>query len=248
MPVVTHGIVFPMQSTLDGLLKAYKPEDAAITLVRRTKVLLLVGVSGAGKDTVKHRLLDTGAYHHIVSHTTRAPRMNHGIMEQDGVDYHFITVEQAAELLAKKAFIEAKVYSGNLYGTSVMEIQAAHDADRIAVTDLEVQGVVEYKRISESVAAVFLLPPSYDVWQKRLMQRYDGGVADEADIAKRMQTAKEELRHALDTEYFHFVINDTLPGTLRTVDGIAHHRMAPRREQKAEELARNLLKELEAKH
>jgi guanylate kinase len=236
-----------MQEQIQQKLASYKPSENAIRLVRSTKILLLVGVSGAGKDTIKHRLLETDSYHHIVSHTTRRPRANHGVMEQDGVDYHFISIEQAGDMLSRHEFIEAKMYSGNVYGTSVAEIETAHDASQIAVTDLEVQGVVEYKEISKSVVAVFMLPPDYEEWQARLKQRYDGGVVNEADINKRMHTARTELQHALDTDYFHFVINDDLETTLRTVDAIAHDQTALRREARAEKLARTLLDDLQAK-
>lgn len=212
-----------MDSELQKLVESYAIPAAAIELVRQTPVVLLVGISGAGKDTIKHRLLETGNYHHIVSHTTRALRTNAGVMEQDGREYHFISKEQAVEMIHRGEFIEAKMYSGNLYGTSVAEIQKAHDDGKIAITDLEVQGVAEYKEISSNVIAEFILPPSYNEWQRRLQARYGEKGGDPADIAKRMQTAIVELKEALERPYYHFVVNEELDEAVAAADSIAHH-------------------------
>src|ERR1017187_10625242 len=108
-----------MDTSLARKLAAYKPAPATAKLVKSTPILLLVGPTGAGKDSLKDKLLATGQYHHIVSHTTRPPRINHGVVEQDGREYHFIDQATAEKMLDNKALIEAKIYSGNLYGTSV---------------------------------------------------------------------------------------------------------------------------------
>lgn len=212
-----------MDAELAKLVQEYALPDTAKELVRSTRIVLLVGISGAGKDTIKHKLLETGKYHHIVSHTTRAPRENAGVLEQDGREYHFITKEQAAEMLRRGEFIEAKIYSGNVYGTSVAEIQKAHDDSKVAITDLEVQGVMEYKEISPEVIAEFILPPNYQEWQRRLRARYGEKGGDPADIAKRMQTAIVELTEALSKPYYHFVINENLDEAVKSADSIARH-------------------------
>lgn len=212
-----------MDAMLQELVDAYKLSPAAVELVRNTRIVLLVGVSGAGKDTIKHKLLETGRYHHIVSHTTRAPRENGGVMEQDGVEYHFITKEKAAEMLRNGEFIEAKKYGDNVYGTSIAEIQKAHDENKVAITDIEVQGVAEYKAISPAVIAEFILPPNYQEWQHRLYARYGKKGADPADIARRMQTAIFELKEALAQPYYHFIVNEDVDQAVRAADSIAHH-------------------------
>lgn len=208
---------------LQQLVDTYQISAEASKLVSETPVVLLVGVSGAGKDTIKHLLLKTGGYHHIVSHTTRAPRENGGVMERDGVEYYFINQKQAADMLRRGEFIEANFYSGNVYGTSVSEIQKAHDDRKIAITDLEVQGVADYKAISPTVIAEFILPPDYVEWQRRLHARYSAGGADPADLAKRMRTAIVELQESLDRPYYHYVVNENLDDAVAAADSIAHH-------------------------
>ena len=79
-----------LENNLENLIKNYQPNQAASDVVQRTKIVLLVGISGAGKDTVKRRLLEDNDFADIVSYTTRQPRQNAGVLETPGVVYHFI--------------------------------------------------------------------------------------------------------------------------------------------------------------
>ena len=215
-----------MDKSLIDKLSVYHPRSSAAELIKSTPILLLVGPTGAGKDALKDKLLKTGHYHHIISHTTRPPRVNHGIVEQDGREYHFIDQDTAARMLDEQAFIEAKVFSDNLYATSLDEIQAAHDQGKIALTDLEVQGVAEYKAFDRSVMAVFLLPPDFETWQARLQRRY-GDVVDFIDMRRRHETAVNELQQLLQTDYYMAVINDDLETAFTEVETIARSKTHP---------------------
>jgi guanylate kinase len=201
-------------------LADYQPAKSVVSLVKDTPIVFVVGFTGAGKDALKDVLLTTGKYHHIVSHTTRAPRVNRGVMEKDGEEYHFIDVDTAEKMIDNGAFVEAKIYSRNVYGTSAQEIQAAHDEHKIALTDIEVQGISEYKAIDEGIKAVFVLPPSFTVWQERLIKRY-GKDLNPYDYKRRMETALKELEQLLTTVHFVCVINDDLQTAAAEIDQLA---------------------------
>ncbi|MFA5004480.1 MAG: hypothetical protein WC498_04375 [Candidatus Saccharimonadales bacterium] len=229
-----------------GKLDHYTPSPAAIELVQRTPILLLVGIAGAGKDTIKHRLIDTGKYHHIVSHTTRAPRDNNGVLEQDGVEYHFVSFGQVASMVKHGQFVEAKVvHRDNVYGTSVAEIKAANNERKVAIADIEVQGVAEYKALSADVLAVFILPPTYEIWEERLRARY-GGNHNEAEIRQRMRTAVEELEHAMASDYYVFVVNEDLGKTVKLIDALARDHDAVLDDVEEKALARELVHRIQA--
>jgi guanylate kinase len=235
-----------MDTVLARKLSVYQPSPATAALVKQTPILLLVGPTGAGKDSLKDKLLETGGYHHIVSHTTRPPRINHGVIEQDGRDYLFIDKAAAGKMLDDQALIEAKIYSGNLYGTSVAEIQAAHDEGKIAMTDIEVQGVAEYKTLDPGVMAVFLLPPDFQTWQTRLQKRY-GDVVDAADYRLRLQTALEEIEQLLNTDYYVALINDDLEATLKKVQSITNSKTHPAEDDSAARaVAKQLAQDIQA--
>ena len=209
-----------VHARLKEKLEQYKPSQETIALVQQTPTLLLVGISGAGKDSITKELLKTSRYHLLVSYTTRTPRENDGVMERDGVEYHFITLEESERMVDAGLYVEANIYGSNVYGTGVDEIKTAHDAGKIAVTDMEVQGVDEYMHIGTNAKAVFILPPNYEIWQRRLAKRY-GDMMDQADFEKRMATALQEIEHALRTPYFSFVVNDSLADAVAQVDKIA---------------------------
>lgn len=212
-----------MNDTLEHMIKNYEPSEAAVELIHETKIALLVGISGAGKDTIKKELLKNPQFRDIVSHTTRAPRMNNGIAEVPDVDYHFIDMPVAEKMIAEKAFVEAKLVHGTVYGTSVDELKKSHDEGRIAITDIDVQGVAEYKDISQNVVALFILPPNYSTWRERLSRRYESDEAFQAEWDKRRKSAVDELTHALEVPYYHFIVNDELDRAVEVAGEIAAH-------------------------
>ena len=230
------------QTILDTIAK-YQPSLDRLSSLKQVPLLFIVGVSGAGKNAVTTTLLvnHPEEYHEFVTHTTRAPRKNHGVMEQDGVEYHFVDMATAKTMVENREFIETNVYSGNIYGTSIAEIESAKQEGRIAIGDIDVNGVANFVRLGLNVRPVFILPPSYDIWQKRLMTRYEGHGIDQQDWRNRMQTARSEIMHALATDYFYFVLNDDLPTTVKTIDAIAHGDEPDRRSEPAVMAAKDIL-------
>lgn len=229
-------------SELQALVTDYTPSRQAVKVVQDARLVLLVGITGAGKDTIKRQLLQDEQFSDIVSHTTRQPRSNNGQPEVNGQDYHFIDQATAAQMLRQQAFIEAKFVHGTVYGTSLAEVEQAYRRGKIAITDVDVQGVVEYKALSSGVVAIFILPPSFAVWQQRLRQRYGDEAQFQAEWPKRRHSAIAELSHALEVPYYHFVINDRLDQAVAATDTIARKPdIFTRHDDEARLAARDLL-------
>jgi guanylate kinase len=206
--------------TLEESITTYRMSDETAELVRSTKLLLIAGIVGGGKNTVINQLLKRSDFHEIVSHTTRSPRSNHGVMEADGTDYHFVTLNQAKQLIEERAFVEVKYVHGNVYGTSADELRRAKAQNKTAITDIDIHGVVEYLDIKPDTHAVFLLPPSVETWLVRLERRYGNLDEHRNEIKKRFKTAYEEIKHIKEDERFVIVINDDLDTTVERVSGI----------------------------
>jgi len=236
-----------IMSEIEDIIRNYQPNTEVRQLVVQTKIVLLVGISGAGKDTTKQRLMQSPEFADIVSYTTRQPRQNKGVWEREGVDYHYIDEATATELLKSHAFVEAKFVHGTVYGTGVKQIEDIRDASKIAVTDIDVQGVDEYKKLSPGVVAIFLLPPNYQEWRRRLSVRYASQEEFDREWPKRYNSAIREITHALEVPYYHFVINDDIDETARIVRAIA---LKPdiynRKDDEARLAARDLLEQLKA--
>lgn len=231
--------------SIEDLITNYQPTESTIELVKSTKIALLAGISGAGKDTIKKQLLKSTEFRDIVSHTTRAPRTNNGCAEQDGIDYHFIDSQTAENMLQNNEFIEAKFVHGTVYGTSVAELKLAHDQNRVAITDIDVQGVEEYERLAPDSIAIFIVPPNSQTWIERLKKRYATEEDFQAEWPKRHGSAIKELAYALEVPYYHVIINDDLERAIRvTEEIILRGDVFKRQDDEARLVARNLLNDI----
>lgn len=230
-----------IDEALKTKLTSYQPADSVKEQLNKTAILLLVAISGGGKDTIKHRLLETGNYRHIISYTTRQPRTNDGVEEEDGLDYHFINLETARKMVDEGTYIEADIYAGNIYGTGVADIIDAEKEGKIAVTDMTIEGAFHYLRLAPSVKAVFLLPPSYEIWMHRLSKR---GVTQPQDLRQRMQEAAGEIEHAMRADNMYIVVNDDLEDAIQVVDDIAKGKPVEPHYHKAMDIAEQLLTRL----
>ena len=184
--------------------------------VRRRGVCLVVAApSGAGKSSITRALLSSETELELsVSATTRTPR--HG--ERDGVHYHFRTPEQFAVMVAQGAMLEWASVFGNSYGTPRGPVEAALAAGRDVVFDIDWQGHHQLRAaLPEDVVSVFILPPSVSALEHRLRRR---GGDDEAEIARRMQAARDEISHW--SEFDHVVINRTLEEAISSVRGVLY--------------------------
>jgi len=229
---------------LPQLIETYAAPKDAVKLIKDTKIALLVGISGAGKDTIKHALLRQPGFAEIVSHTTRAPRQNEGILEQDGVDYHYVSEDEVRNMLKNGEFVEAKFVHGTVYGTSIADVNRAAEAG-IAITDVDVQGVEEYKKVSNEVIAIFVVPPNYETWLARLKRRYATNEEFLREWPKRRATAIQELTRALELPYYHCVINDDLDRAVQASSEIAHRAdVFTRKDDEARLVARDLLEQI----
>jgi guanylate kinase len=176
-------------------------------------LLIISSPSGAGKTTLTRRLLqEFPEFRFSVSHTTRKPRAN----EVDGQDYHFVTEEAFRKIIEDNGFAEWAKVHGNLYGTSVAEIDLARAAGKSGVLfDVDYQGARQIKEKYPNAIGVFILPPS----MKELRRRLDSRGSDDADSRRRrFQKAREEIGHYPFFDYM--IVNDELQRALAELRGI----------------------------
>ena len=211
-----------MDDKIIELISNYKPSDEVAELVENTNIVLLCGITGAGKDTVKNKLLERESYEKIVTSTTRAPRENDGVMEQDGREYHFFTTEQAIDNVRNQRYFEVAVVHGRINGVTADEIRRHHDADSIAIGDVDYQGIDYFKKYAPSTLAIFLIPPSFETWMDRLKKRYD----TEEDFAEawpeRRKSAVRELEWVLEKGHCHILVNDDLEKAVEQTGALIH--------------------------
>lgn len=223
---------------IQELAKNYKIDQAGAAIVRQARLVFLCGIVAAGKDTVLEQLLKSPDYHRLISHTTRPRRTNDGVIEQDSVDYHFVSEDQMSQLLENHQMVEVNNFGGKYYGTSINEVSRANSNGKIAVTDIDVHGVQSFRNIApNNVVAVFIVPPDYETWIQRLNKRYESKEESLAQIWQaRSSIAVDEINHAINDGGYYFIVNDDLAETVSELDKIV--RRASRGEKVDDSVAR----------
>lgn len=187
--------------------------------------------SGTGKTTVVERLAQVVPSLALSrSYTSRAMRVG----ETDGVDYNFITRQRFEDMIAEGAFLEWADVFGNLYGTCAGDAERELASGRDVVLVIDVQGARQVRACCDTIN-IFVLPPSFEVLERRLRGRSKDA---EADIQRRLSTARAEV--AAYVEYDYVVVNDELD---RCVDRLRSIIMAERaRLRSAQPMAEEIVK------
>lgn len=199
------------------LLEDYKPSDLAKKTLAEVKLVLLVGPSASGRNTLVNELVKTGRYYHIVSDTTREKRTKDGKpIEVDGREYWFHSEEEFLTGLQRGEYIEAAIlHNQQASGINFRELIAAHEASQTAIKDIDPVGAETYHQLKPDTLIIFSVVPSFDIWMERLHAR--GQMAPD-ELIRRMESAEKELTTALRDDYYRFIINDTIEGTTVEVD------------------------------
>lgn len=153
------------------------------------KVIILAAPSGAGKTTITKYLLERfPRLSFSVSATTRAPRG----AEQNGVAYHFLSLEKFEGLIHENAFLEyEQVYEGVYYGTLKLELDRIWALGKVPVLDIDVKGAIHVQeQLGEKSLSIFIMPPSVEALKERLLNRQ---TETEQSLKTRIDKAEYEI-------------------------------------------------------
>ena len=170
------------------------------------KLVIFSAPSGSGKSTIVNWLMQEHPelkLYFSISCTSRAPRG----MEQNGVEYFFLTPEEFKSKIANEEFLEyEEVYKDRFYGTLKAQVERQREAGQNVVFDVDVKGGVNIKRYyGDEALSIFIQPPSIDELRRRLTGR---GTDTPEAIEERLAKAEYELTFA--PQFNHVVVNDDL--------------------------------------
>jgi guanylate kinase len=164
-------------------------------------LFVVAAPSGAGKSSLVKALLELDSHLSVsISHTTRPPRGQ----EQEGREYHFISLEAFHAKVEAGDFVEWAQVHGNCYGTSSQAIESRTAQGQDIVLEIDWQGALQIKRLFPHAVLVFILPPSWEELEQRLRRR---GEDTSEVIAQRLANARVEVAQAC---HFDFVIINAL--------------------------------------
>ena len=158
-------------------------------------LFVIAAPSGGGKTSLTRALLEREPGIRLsVSYTTRPPRTG----EQDGVDYHFVSADRFAVLKDSNEFLEHAHVHGNWYATSGTWLKSQVSAGQDVLLEIDWQGAAQVRVLIPESVHIFILPPSLESLEERLVRR---GQDDAATIARRLIAAREEIRHCVEFNY-----------------------------------------------
>ena len=170
------------------------------------KVLVVVGPSGVGKDTVMQKVFEKhpGYFKKGVTHTSRKMRPG----EKEGYNYYYVSKEEFLKLKDENGFVEYNFYNGNYYGLSKKELENGTKTDKILYVIIDINGAKSVHDLNIPANFVAILPPSEEILERRLKGR---GTETPEVIKGRLETAKNETRRINEADYFNIkVFNDDL--------------------------------------
>lgn len=216
----------------------YRPATRVLDQLRQVEFVAVVGPTGAGKTTlIKAAVAAHPKLHMLVAVVSREPRPE----ERDGVDFHFV------DKPAMKKRVEGRDYatvvtgvSGDLYATAPED----YPAGKVTLLATLAEALPMFRALPyRSFRTIFIVPPSWEVWQKRL----EGHAFTPEQLARRLTEAKRSLRFALDDAETHFVINNTIDVAIEDFSTLALGKPLSARLQADQSRARELVQKLRVK-
>ncbi|MBZ0272940.1 guanylate kinase [bacterium] len=164
------------------------------------RLFVVTAPSGAGKSSLcKELIASVPGLRFSTSHTTRGPRP----LEADGRDYHFISRDEFRAQVDAGRLAEWTEIHGNLYGTSMDELESARAEGFDLILDIEGRGAAQIRAKWPNSVFIFVIPPSLSELRERLYGR-DSDPREEIEM--RLKSAAEEITYLPNYDYI--IINE----------------------------------------
>lgn len=175
------------------------------------KIVALMGEAGSGKDTILHRIMEKypSYFNEIISCTTRPPRQG----EKEGVNYHFLSVEDFIRKILNGDMLEATEFNGQHYGTDSQSLTI----DKINIGVFNPEGVRCLQEDENIELYVFYVRAAGKQRLLRQLNREENPDVDE--IIRRYKADTEDFSFLNDIKYITLQ-NNTLDDIDIAVDTI----------------------------
>lgn len=163
-------------------------------------LVIISAPSGGGKDTVIERLiprLDDAVLY--VTATSRKPRPG----EVHGRHYYFYSPEKFREEIEAGNFLEWSMVHGEFKGVRRDVLGDTLRGHRIVIVKPDPQGMRKIKSQLPEALTIFIMPPSVESLQRRLIGR-----GTETPEEREVRLRNAEIEMAAAPEYDYVVVNE----------------------------------------
>ncbi len=178
----------------------------------RGLVFVISAPSGTGKTTlVRGVMKQIPALRFSVSYTTRSPRAN----EREGEDYYFVSLSLFQKMVEKGEFLEWAEVLGNRYGTALESVNRLASKGIDIILDIDTQGAKKVMEKVDQAVLIYILPPSLNVLQERLVKR---GLDSPEIIRLRLANARRDIEEA---HWYHYlIVNERIEDAIEKLKAI----------------------------
>lgn len=164
------------------------------------RLFVIAAPSGAGKTSlVKALLASDPSLRLSISHTTRKRRPT----EAEGREYHFVSVPEFEQRVARGEFLEHARVFDNHYGTARAFVEEQLRAGSNVILEIDWQGAQQVRRAMPQCVSIFILPPSRRTLAERLARR---ATDSQEIIERRLRDAAADMSHYREFDYL--IVND----------------------------------------
>ena len=175
-------------------------------------LVILSGVSGAGKDTIKKELINRMEnVESMASYTSREPREG----EIPGQTYNYVSKEKFEEMIKNGEFYEYDIHHNNYYGTSRKLLNEKMKSGKIIVKDIDVNGtehLIDLLGKDTKIVTIFLRVPKEEL--KRRIEQREENVSPQDVILRLNRFDYEESKISL---YDYVLKNNNLEKTVQII-------------------------------
>lgn len=163
-------------------------------------ILILVGKTCSGKDSIVKELVKKHNYKRIITYSTRPMRKG----EKQDITYHFISEDNFRQKIEEGFFAEWKTYNTEFgvlyYGTALKDLENAEDNSVIILTP---DGVMDIKNKLNKKSTIIYVYANNATIKARLMKRKD----NEREADRRLKHDNEKFR-GIENEVNRIVYNN----------------------------------------
>lgn len=161
----------------------------------RPVLVVISGPSGVGKDaTIQAMQQRHTDFYFVVTATTRPRRP----AETAGVDYHFISMGEFAEMIEKGELLEYAIVYGDYKGIPKKHVRSALASGKDVIMRIDVQGAATIRKLIPNAVTIFLTAESEEELVRRLHERQ---TETDDKLKMRIATARQELKRIVEFDY-----------------------------------------------
>ncbi len=177
----------------------------------RPVLVVISGPSGVGKDSTLDELKRLGTpFYFVVTATTRPQRTS----EIDGVDYHFVSMAEFAEMINRNELLEYAIVYGDYKGIPKRHVRDALASGRDVIMRIDVQGAATIRKLVPQAITVFMTAQTEEELVMRLQRRRS---EPPGQLEIRIATARQELKRVQEFDYVVVNREDRLEETVRQI-------------------------------